>query len=530
MQNPVKIGEGTYGCVFKPSMNCKPGSIMPPGFNNNEYISKFMKKIHAQEELNEFNKFNVIDPNNEFHLGKQFICDPEYNSKVKQQISTCQNINLSDVETNLFDYKLLIGKYGGPDLKNFCEQYDVSYFLKNQTPQQQKYKKDKFLLEILHLLKGLKFFKDNNLVHYDLKPHNILFNLNDGSMKFIDFGLMRGKNKIKEDSRNNSNWLGTFHWSYPLETGFLNFSDFDSVHNIPETTMDNIINDMYLQISSGSTLNNGLFPIKNPGGFLNMFTNYLYIQSKPELFSLLSKFKNFFHFIKNKPYDFVLDYTIDRIDIYGLGISLNYLINCLYNHKILNESELNELTEFLKQMINFDTYKQNVNINDLINKYEKLLQKLNVQKIMLQKSCGHKELNPNTGRCVKKCEPGYSRDSNFKCKKISKNLSITQNKNTNQITKKMPYLTKYQIPITNPNTSENAVFVPYPSPISYKNSSSNQYINKLADFVIQCGPGKELNPRTNKCTNKCKPGYKRNFNFKCVKYKKESKKTRRKYK
>ena len=41
---PKKIGEGAYGCVFKPSMNCKPGTNMPPEFNNNKYISKFMKK------------------------------------------------------------------------------------------------------------------------------------------------------------------------------------------------------------------------------------------------------------------------------------------------------------------------------------------------------------------------------------------------------------------------------------------------------------------------------------------------------
>ena len=54
---PTKIGEGTYGCVFKPSMNCKPGTRMPPGFNNKKFISKFIKKRHAEEELAEMNHF-----------------------------------------------------------------------------------------------------------------------------------------------------------------------------------------------------------------------------------------------------------------------------------------------------------------------------------------------------------------------------------------------------------------------------------------------------------------------------------------
>jgi len=34
-----------------------------------------------------------------------------------------------------------------------------------------------------------------------------------------------------------------------------------------------------------------------------------------------------------------------------------------------------------------------------------------------------------------------------------------------------------------------------------------------------CSEGKERNPNTNRCVKKCKPGYKRNESFKCVKSK-----------
>ena len=41
----------------------------------------------------------------------------------------------------------------------------------------------------------------------------------------------------------------------------------------------------------------------------------------------------------------------------------------------------------------------------------------------------NKELNPNTNKCVKKCEPNYKRDDNFKCIKI-KMSPVKQRKKT----------------------------------------------------------------------------------------------------
>ena len=46
------IGEGSYGCVHKPSIRCK---IPPkPDFDYKKYVSKFMKTTNAKDELAEF--------------------------------------------------------------------------------------------------------------------------------------------------------------------------------------------------------------------------------------------------------------------------------------------------------------------------------------------------------------------------------------------------------------------------------------------------------------------------------------------
>jgi serine/threonine protein kinase len=540
---PTKIGEGAYGCVFKPSMKCKTG----PKFNNNKFISKFMKKRHAEEELKEFNNINVLDPNNEYHLGKQFICDPEINM---QDISTCKNLDLNDVQNNPSNYKLLIGKYGGPDLKNFCDKFAVDYFLSPKlTDKQKKARKEHFFLEIRHLLYGLKFFKDNGLVHYDLKPQNILFNLEDGTMKFIDFGIMTTKEKVLRDSKGSTNWLGTFHWSYPLETGFMNSNVYYSLNplNITEQDKSRIIEEIFLQISSSHTMNNSKYPIKNPGAFLHMFTDYLRIKTKKQLSELINNLTGFFNFAKFDTYLDVLDKIIDSIDVYGVGFSLKYLVICLFNHYILNLSEYDILREFFDNMIHFNIESRITNIDVLINIYNIALNQLNVkvpnmpapmrsskmrssnmrapirspsiysqsirapsirapsiraQRAPIIKQCGpDKDLNPKTRRCVNKCKPGYTRTANFKCRKIPQNFTLKKKKSF--ISPVIPYISPVISPVINN--------------ISNTIPSSNQYIHKITDFVIQCGPDKDLNPKTKRCVKKCQSGYTRNADFKCRK-------------
>ena len=363
MQIPKKIGEGSYGCVFKPSMKCKTG--MPSTFKSDDYISKFMKKNNAKEEFDEFVKFNKIDPSNDFHLGLPTMCDPDLNDPmVKQEISTCTNMDLQNVTQNPSNYKLLIIKYGGPDLKNFCDKFAVSYFITNQTAKEKKRKKEKFLLEILHLLKGLKFFRDNGLVHYDLKPQNILFNLKDGSMRFIDFGLMREKKTINDESKLSINNLGVFHWSYPLDTGFMNKNMFDKIKTLTPNEANLIAIQTYAQIIKGST-NNVLIPIKNPKNLLNMYTQYIFSfapYDRSKIFSLiLDFFKGFTELAKNNSYEYVLDKIIDSIDIYGLGFTLKYTVTCLFHNNILNFDEVSKLYVFLDSMIQFNSFKRKTN-------------------------------------------------------------------------------------------------------------------------------------------------------------------------
>ena len=85
------IGEGSYGCVIKPSLKCKRSPN--PGFDYKEYVSKIMETTNAKEELAEFVIIGKIDPTNDYHLGEPKICKPVIDEPdVKQAISQCKNI------------------------------------------------------------------------------------------------------------------------------------------------------------------------------------------------------------------------------------------------------------------------------------------------------------------------------------------------------------------------------------------------------------------------------------------------------
>ena len=101
------------------------------------------------------------------------------------------------------------------------------------------------------------------------------------------------------------------------------------------------------------------------------------------------------------------------------------------------------------------------------------------------KACpSDKELNPTTGRCVKKCSPGFSRDENFKCK--------TKKNKTKSKSLKAPSL---------------EVVMP---------------------DLKTCPSDKELNPTTGRCVKKCSPGFSRDENFKCKTKKNKTKKNKTK--
>ncbi len=106
-----------------------------------------------------------------------------------------------------------------------------------------------------------------------------------------------------------------------------------------------------------------------------------------------------------------------------------------------------------------------------------------------------KEYNSKTKRCNKNCKPGYARDDKFKCKR-----QTAKRKQAAKASAKA----SANASAASDNWSRSSRDIPPPPPIK---------------SAKKCPPGKELNPKTNRCNKTCKNGYTRNAQFKCIKIK-----------
>ena len=170
------IAEGTYGCVFSPPLKCDTEPKVPFPSNAVSKLFGKTKDYYSEKEIQEIIK--LIDPQNKFTRPQYGTCDV---SRFDQEddVADCKHIELYDKV-----YKQLVYKDGGNDMSDFIRT----------TPSKSKYVT--LLKHFEPIVTGLKVLADNQYVHLDIKPDNILYNMK--SVFLIDFGLMTRISKVYE--------------------------------------------------------------------------------------------------------------------------------------------------------------------------------------------------------------------------------------------------------------------------------------------------------------------------------------------
>ena len=458
------LGEGAYGCVHKPSLHCT--TIPDPNFSYTNYVSKLMKTKNAEQELKEFVAIHRYDPLDEYHLGTPKICKPDISPRnIKKDIKKCERF-APKVEQDPTDYSLLLLKYGGPDLKNFCKT-DIDKFLKTK----KDVKSDKFWLEVHHLIKGLQFFKDNGIVHNDLKPQNILYDMKKNKLIFIDFGLMRTKAEVIKSSKENRNHLANFHWSFPIECGLMNYNEY-SKYRRSVARRELIKTELIGMIVAGDTKNTANLDVPKPNAF-ELFFSYINLPGTDMPAAAKYGFYDSAFDSLNEHvqlgYDGFCGDIVDTIDIYGLGFTLQYILNCFKRHDAVSQDFYTKTSALFSRMFDPEITARVSDIKTLLDEYEDILletglltrmkksfednnlvarapmpspimrlaEKQEASPVILKPLSSHmervadmdpvlatyatkicppeKELNPTTNRCVKRCEPGKTRNAKFRC-------------------------------------------------------------------------------------------------------------------
>jgi serine/threonine protein kinase len=449
----TKIGEGSYGCVHKPSLRCKQKKV---DYTNK--VSKIMTKKHSRTELGEYKKIEALDKSKQFYLGKPVLCVPENDDSAKQAINMCEKFKSNSIK----DYNLLIMNDGGNNL----EQYANKMHNFSRTPENIE-KIEKFWIEAQRILLGLTVFNDNGIVHHDLKPQNIVYNEDTNRTNFIDFGLMTTMDKIKNESNVSLYGLGRAHWSFPLEMEFINkngylkyaqLSDYEKSHCLNFLSLDN--DDIKTFLRYVTTTNNKLLVWDD----------------------IRVDYCNLINSMREDNYDEFLERVMRTIDVYGIGMAFMYILNKT-RHLIEPKLE-NELRTLFYNMVTpnvFERYLPNLVLNKfetilfengILTKYNKHFENhklVNDKPITPSKTVSKKsnfinnnildtiditpikicppgkELNPFTRRCVNICKYGYMRNSSFKCVR-DKGIKLTKTQKSSK-TIKIQKTRKMQTPV-----------------------------------------------------------------------------------
>jgi serine/threonine protein kinase len=195
---PKFIGIGSSGCVVSNALKCKrreggvsDDPVIPPGM---DVVTKMMSYESGEDEYDIFNKLKnskaadlddvlirpismckpeINDPN--FNLSLQ-TCSSEYMRRYGESVD-----DLREYVHGMHSGIIQISENGGPDLQEF---------LIHSAHDMHSDELWDFLFALQNLFKGLTVFRENKIMHRDIKLPNISYNPQKKQIKFIDIGLM----------------------------------------------------------------------------------------------------------------------------------------------------------------------------------------------------------------------------------------------------------------------------------------------------------------------------------------------------
>lgn len=204
------IGEGTYGCIFKPDLTCDGNESN----KKSKFVSKLIiaKKWKIQKEFNISSAIKRIKNYQDYFVPLLNICPVNLNQIKTQGKDDCKLISkkrstnhvsfLAKMEyINMISFNDFIT--GNTNINNFIN------FLKLLPP----------------ILEGIDLMVNKKIVHFDMHGGNIIVNKETNSPMIIDFGLSFFVKKFKREELKNTFFIVDAHeWSiYPPEIHYLSF-------------------------------------------------------------------------------------------------------------------------------------------------------------------------------------------------------------------------------------------------------------------------------------------------------------------
>lgn len=366
-KNQKLIGEGSYGCVIKPGLNCN-GEYNKSNNNNLnkiqeiDYYSK--NEIEISEKIKKISNFkNRFVPINKYCIVKFDIFD-----KNKEIINKCENLfeDYSIMNNNEFinkDYYMFYMKH----IRSLgLKKYLYNNFNNN------KILYNKYLNSLYYLLKSIYILNKYNIVHNDLHYGNIIYDLNKDIPLIIDFGLsynyknlLKNKNYAKNNlfdlkiiKKHFFDWRRD-HYHFLIEKRFISFiiynkalnNRIDIINDNEKNNLSNELLDIFIEDSYKTMISSNEIKI--------IFEDYELKEYNRVLKDFYSKFlpendKNkryvYLYNILNELLPLILKFS----DLHSLVCSYLQLIYAKLNYEItnypMNSKDYIIIYDFIKQL------------------------------------------------------------------------------------------------------------------------------------------------------------------------------------
>lgn len=394
MPTPEVIGEGAYGCVHKPSLLCKNKTI---SYKNK--LSKIMLTKEAIKELKEYAIISRIDKRNEFYVGMPKTCHVKNSIQTVKAVDKCKHIKKkyfrrTTTKKGLSRMSILVMTDGGRDFK-----YMASYFEKMKDTKESLHIVKNFWIEIHRLFLGILTFQKYGIIHHDVKPQNLVYNIKENRVNYIDFGHMRNIKHELDKCDRSDNWIYDYpFWNYPFEIQFLNRGEYIHFVNKSEREKEQFVIDFIDDLKRNRDT-------KFTTSF-RIFMDYLLRnKSKVDDKSICDRYILDFKktvLTQMKEYDVFVRKSMESIDTYGLGMSLQFML--AYTKRFMENTLVEELEECFFRMTTanlMDRY----TISEAIYAFESALERANYVAFSDSSHLIEKNIKTSVEKTLKKIKP-----------------------------------------------------------------------------------------------------------------------------
>jgi len=337
------LSKGAYGCVYYPKVRCSGKQT-----NNTKYVSKIQERNFASKNeiyISNLIKTQIPRYNNMFSIIVR-TCPIEYKEIKDTEIADCPLINKEDNNIVLMDLEYIKNN----DIYKFLEISTDFYFIIRKMLHTYKY-----------LLNSINELTTQKIVHFDLKPDNILIDTVRSIPIIIDFGLSIDVNKVLKafgGEKTNVGLLKNYfftsypkYYIWPIEVHYICY-----LLNVNETPTEKDVERICGEYVEGNEILNILYS----KSFVNKY--------RSECKSALMKF------IGEKSMDVikkVIEETYSSWDNYSLSIIMMNFLHLL-NFNGFGENKLVvEFSQLLLTNIHPD-FRKRMSIQETITKFSEI--------------------------------------------------------------------------------------------------------------------------------------------------------------